>query len=140
MSDMIFTVRGTGLSPVKMSVDTGDFKFTVDGSNMEAASPVTYLLGILAGCLNITGHMVAKEMGLALNRMDVEVEGLIDPSVFLGESAEGRAGYKRLSVKLTADMTADENQRKLWLEAVSGRCPVMDNLKNLTKLDVQLTL
>lgn len=59
-------VRGESESPTKMLIKAGKFSITIDepenmGGENAGPSPVQVLLMSLAGCLNVTGHQIAKE-------------------------------------------------------------------------------
>ena len=78
MSDLIFSVKGESASPAKFIANTRNFKLIIDepedlGGTDENANPVEYILAGLAGCLNVVGHLVAKELGFTINKLKVEV-------------------------------------------------------------------
>lgn len=59
-------IGGESESATKMNLRAGKFKMIIDepenmGGSNEGHSPVQVLLMALAGCLNVTGHQVAKE-------------------------------------------------------------------------------
>jgi uncharacterized OsmC-like protein len=108
------------------------------GGTDEGPTPVEYILGALAGCLTVVGHVVAKEMAFELRGITFELAGDLDPAKFLGESATNRAGFQEIRVKVLPDSNASQEQLDAWLKAVGSRCPVSDNLANTTP--VQLTL
>jgi len=65
----------------------------------------------LAGCLNVTGHEVAKERGLALEGMRIRIEGAMSPCTFIGCSLEERAGFQRIQVTVDADCREPAGRR-----------------------------
>lgn len=143
MPDLKFDITGTSENPTKLNVETRQFKFVVDeppvlGGTDHGANPVEYLLGALAGCLNVVAHVVAKELELKLDGVTIDIEGNLNPARFLGQSKEERAGYKGINVKITPDTDADEALVSQWLEVVESRCPVSDNLANPTPVSIAL--
>lgn len=143
MSDLKFGVNGTSENPTKFNVSTRQFKFIVDepavlGGTDHGANPVEYLLGALAGCLNVVAHVVANELALPLKGVTIDIEGNLNPSKFLGQSDVERAGYKGIQVKITPDTDADESLVHKWLKTVESRCPVSDNLINPTPVVIAL--
>jgi len=105
MSDLIFSVKGQSKSATKFTAQARQFSLTIDepealGGRDESANPVEYILAGLAGCLNVVGHLVAKELDLELKHLDIEVSGNINPNRFLGLSEQERAGFKSITVIL----------------------------------------
>lgn len=112
---------------------------TAMGGTDAGPSPVQVLLMSLAGCLNVTGHEVAKQKGLTLHGMKINIEGFLNPCAFLGCSYEERAGFQSVNVKIDPDFenaTAEEIDQ--WLQETEDRCPVTDNIKAGTDLKVSL--
>jgi len=134
--DMTIKVVGKRLSPTKMKVKAGNFEITIDKLGGEAPSPLDYTLAALAGCLNIVATLVAKDMGIEIEDLSVEVEGVFNPGKLYGKGTQ-RAGYKEIKAKIKVKTDADEETLKKWLEQVEERCPVSDNLANPTPTKVE---
>ena len=105
MSDLIFSVHGESSSAAKFVANTRQFKLVIDepeglGGTDEHANPVEYLLAGLAGCVNVVGHLVAKEMGFTIDKLKVEISGNINPNKLFGSSNDERAGFKKIDLKL----------------------------------------
>lgn len=91
----------------------------------------------LAGCLNVTGHEVARQKGLKLKGMEVKIEGVMNPCTFIGCSYEERAGFQKVQVTVHADMEgATQEEIDAWLEETEKRCPVTDNVRAATNISV----
>ena len=143
MPELNFNATAKSESSTKTVVQADCFKMTIDepaglGGTNEGANPVQYLLAALAGCLNVMGHIIAKEMGFELRCLDIHLDGDLDPGKLFGKSDEKRAGYSEIRVTVKPDTDADEETIKKWLEAVEERCPVSDNLKNPTPVIIKL--
>jgi len=134
--DMVIKVVGERLSPTKMKVKAGDFEIVMDKLGGGAPSPIDYVLAALAGCINIVGTLVAKDMGINIEELSVEVEGVLNPGKLYGQGTQ-RAGYKEIRAKIKVKTDADEETLKKWLEQVEERCPVNDNLANPTPTKVE---
>lgn len=139
-----FDVTATAETATKTTVETRGFEFVVDepeelGGDDEAPNPVEYLIGSWAGCLNVVCHVVADEMGIELDDLEIDVEGELDPTKFLGEADDVRAGYREIRVEIVADVDADEETVAEWLDEVEERCPVADNVANPTPIDVSIS-
>ncbi|HBT26705.1 MAG TPA: osmotically inducible protein C, partial [Pseudothermotoga sp.] len=106
------------------------------GGDDRGANPVEYVLAALAGCLNVVGNLVAKEMDVKLQDLLIEIEGTLNPAKFQGKSSEERAGYKQINVKMKVKTDASPEILEKWLKTVEERCPVSDNLSNPTPLKI----
>jgi uncharacterized OsmC-like protein len=143
MSTIKFGVTAKSENNTKTEVVTRGFKMTIDepenmGGTNGGANPVEYLLAALSGCLNVVGHLVAREMGFELNGLELVLEGDLDPSKFSGKSMNGRAGYNEIRVTIKPHTDADKETLDKWLKAVESRCPVSDNISNPTPLHIVL--
>jgi uncharacterized OsmC-like protein len=143
MSELIFSVKAQSGSATRTDVEARGFSIVVDeppslGGDDAGPNPVEYLLAALAGCINVVGHLVAREMGFELRALDMQLEGALNPARFLNTSTEERAGYKAVDVRLRVDADADEQTLVEWARAVEARCPVSDNIGHATP--VRLTV
>lgn len=121
-------------SPKRTTVDTGSAEFVVG----KDVNPVEYFLGSIAACINSTGTMVARDMDLAIDDMDITVEGEIDYDRYNGEDTDARAGLQGVRVHAAVEADADEETLEAWLAAVEDRCPITDNVANETDLTVSV--
>ncbi len=143
MSDLKFKIIAESASAAKTIVKARNFEIIVDepeglGGTDSAPNPVEYVLAAFAGCLNVMGHLVASEMGFELRSLKIEMVGNLNPAKLFGKSDEERAGYKTIVVKMIPECDASEEILQIWLHAVESRCPVSDNLQNLTPVEVEL--
>lgn len=143
MATLKFGVVGKSESSTKTVVEARGFHITIDepetlGGTNGGANPVEYLLAALAGCLNVVGHLVAKEMGISLNGLTIELEGDLNPARFSGKSMEERSGYQNVRVTLKPDADANVELLDKWLKTVESRCPVSDNIANATPVSISL--
>jgi uncharacterized OsmC-like protein len=143
MSTLKFGVTAKSENSTKTVIVTRGFKMTIDepenmGGTNDGANPVEYLLAALSGCLNVVGHLVAREMGFKLNGLELSLEGDLDPAKFSGESMDGRAGYSEIRVTMKPKTDANQEMLDKWVKAVESRCPVSDNISNPTPLHIVL--
>ncbi len=136
-------VNGESESATKMNLRAGKFRMVIDepenmGGSNEGPSPVQVLLMALAGCLNVTGHYVAKERELNLKKMKITIDGNMNPCTFMGCSFDERAGFQKIVVKIKPEFAQPVEQAviKEWIEETEARCPVTDNIKEGTKIVV----
>lgn len=135
-SDAVTSYRltGTRLSPKRTSVDTGDAEFVVG----KDVNPVEYFLGAIVACINSTGTMVARDMDIDIQELEITVEGDVDYARYKGEESSARPGLQGIEASLSVAADADESTLETWLERIEQRCPVTDNVENETALEVSL--
>ena len=136
------TVHGKSESPMRMKIKSGKFEMIIDepenmgGTNM-GPSPIQVLLMSLAGCINITGHQVARQRGMKLRGMKLKIDGNLNPCTFIGCSYEERAGFQTVNLKVEPDFeNATPEEIQSWLKETEERCPVTDNIQNMTKINL----
>lgn len=127
-------VRGQRQGPKSTHVETERAEFVVG----KEATPLEYMLGSLAACINVIGHLVAKDRDVTIHDLAVDVEGDIDPAKYKGEATEPRAGFQSIRVAVTVDADVDEATLQSWMDEVAERCPVADNLRNVSDLAVSV--
>ena len=145
MADLKFRIKAQRASDAKTIVKARNFEIIVDepeslGGTDVAPNPVEYVLAALAGCLNVTGCLVAKEMGFEIKDLQIDICGDLNPARLFGQTETERAGYNKLEVKMIPVCDADEATLNEWLRRVESRCPVSDNLMNATPLKIALKL
>lgn len=143
MAILNFEAKAKSENSTKTIVETSCFKLTIDepenlGGTNDGANPVQFLLAALAGCLNVMGHIVAKEMNMDLKCLDIHLDGDLDPAKLFGQTTDSRAGYSEIRVTVKPDTDADKETLDKWLKTVEERCPVSDNLKNPTPVIIKL--
>jgi uncharacterized OsmC-like protein len=144
MAYMNFNITSESKNSTKLVVKARNFEMIIDepenlGGTNEGATPVEFLLASLAGCLNVVGHLVAKEMGFDLKKMKIDIDGDLNPAKFLGKPSKDRTGYVQINVKITAETDANEETLKEWLTKVEQRCPISDNLQNPTPIKFNIS-
>ncbi|MCE4566340.1 OsmC family protein [Maribellus sp. CM-23] len=143
MSDLTFKIEGEAQSPARLAVSARQFIIVVDeppalGGDDQGANPVEYLLASYAGCINVVAHLTAKELGIKLSGLKIQVEGNLNPARFLGKSDEERAGFKQINVDFFPETDASAEEISNWISLIKKRCPINDNLVNTTPLSFNL--
>ena len=121
-------------SPKRTTITTADGEFIIG----QEGSPLEYLLGSLAGCINVIGTLVADDMGIEIESLTIDIDGEIDPSRYLGKTDDGQAGFQSLAIDVEVETDASEETVEEWLGRVQDRCPVAENLRDGTDLSVTL--
>lgn len=139
MSVLNFSVNGVSKSSTKFESKARSFNLTIDepeslGGLDEGPNPVEYILAGYAGCLNVVLNLVAKEKGVQINDLKLDVNGDLNPSRLLGGD-EDRAGFKGINVNIEIDSSASDEELSLLLDEVKSRCPVNDTLANPTPIE-----
>lgn len=86
-------------------------------------SPLSYVLGALSSCNQITASIVAKELGVTLGEWTFDVQGDLDTAVMVG-GEEGNANFDAVTVRATVQTDADEATFEKLRTETERRCPV----------------
>lgn len=97
---------------------------------LDGPNPFEYILAGFAGCINAVGQNVAKELGLNLKSLQVEITGTI--------SQEERIGFNKIEIVLKPTTDASLKILQAWLKLVQQKSPVYDNLINPTPVELIL--
>jgi len=136
-----FAITAESKSESKTVVQARDQEFVIDepsamGGTNNGATPVEYLIGSWAGCLNVVTHTVAEEHDIEIDGIDFEITGDLDPRKFLQGVEDVRAGYQTVDVEITIAADADEATLQDLTAEVEERCPVGDTIANPTPTSV----
>lgn len=143
MSDLNVKIEGNAKSATQLNVNARKFSLVVDeppvfGGTDNGANPVEYLLAAYAGCINVVAHLTARELGIEVKSMKIEISGDLNPAKFAGEPDAERAGFKNIDVEFNPESDASPELTQKWIKVIKERCPVNDNLANPTPLSFNL--
>ncbi|MCE5314467.1 MAG: OsmC family protein [Armatimonadota bacterium] len=143
MADLTIAVEAKSCSKTRTDVSVRDLVFSIDepeklGGTNTGPNPIEYVLGALAGCINVVGHIVAKEMGFDISSMKLHLEGNLDPLGYMGRKTGVRPGFKEIRVSIDIESTASADVLQEWARAIEARCPVSDNLGQMTPINISL--
>lgn len=138
-----FEATAVSTTDTGLTVTARDFEWFVDeppslGGGDTGPNPVEYVLGALLGCLNVVVHLVAKEHGVTLTSFKATARGDLDPTKFLGKNMDVRAGYSGIEVTLEVEGDADQAKLDEIVKIAETRCPVSDNLANVTPVEIKI--
>lgn len=136
-------VSAESKNPTKVEVNVRGHSFEIDepeahGGTGSAPNPVEYELGALTGCFNVVAHVIAKEMGVEIQSLNIEASGELNPAKYQGEETDERAGFQSIELDIDAETDADEETERELFEQVEERCPVRDNISHETPVDLKL--
>jgi len=108
------------------------------GADDTAPTPPETLAFALGSCFVSTGRLIAMQKKINLRAIEAVVECELDFANALGVSQEKRAGYTgfKIIAKIDADMSPDD--KKNFLQEISSRCPMCDNILNPTPISYEL--
>jgi uncharacterized OsmC-like protein len=108
------------------------------GGSDSAQSPVELFLSSLATCQAITYRVWAAELGIAVDRVEVQVVGDIDLRGFLGVDEVERAGYEGVKLRVALRGPEPPDRYRELAEAVDRHCPVLDALTRPLRVEREL--
>jgi uncharacterized OsmC-like protein len=121
-------------SPITCSVDIGRALYDAQahegvGGPGTGACSGDLLLGALAACAQLTAQMVAANMGIAVERLEVVVEGDLDLRGTLGIDREVTPGFAAIRVRFEIDAPqASEEELASLHEKAERYCTVLQTL------------
>jgi uncharacterized OsmC-like protein len=108
------------------------------GGTDSAQSPLELFLTSLATCQAITYRIWAAELGIALDRVEVEVVGDIDLRGLLGMDGVEPAGYEKVTLRVSLDGPEPRERYDELAAAVDRHCPVLDAIARPTPIEREL--
>lgn len=142
MSLVNIQVTGNSVPNEQFVVKAGNFKISIgenqNDAQLNAPCPVEYILAGYAGCLNIVGGLVAKELNIDIKSVQIDISGDLNVNKYLGTSTDERAGFQAIEVKVKPISDAPTAELQNWINIVESRCPVQDNLFNHTPISLNL--
>ena len=93
----------------------------------------------LGGCVAAIGRIIANQRKLPVRGIEVSVEGDLDTDALLGKPTANRVGFSTITarVKIDADMPAADKEK--FAHDIEARCPISENLTNITPVNIVLT-
>lgn len=144
-SEHVQTVRveANRETPTRATVEARGFELTIDepeamGGTDQGPTPLEYLLASQAGCLNVTGTLVATDMGIDIEDLEIAIEGDFDQGTFQTERPDDRTGLQDIEVTMSVSADADRETHQEWAERVEERCPVSDTIRNETSVSLAI--
>lgn len=109
------------------------------GGRGEAPSPGWLLRAAVASCVATVIGMEAARDGVALERVEVDVDSESDDRGILGIDAEVPAGPLSMSVRVRIEGDADEATLRAIAERGAARCPICDAVKRAVPVSVEVS-
>lgn len=123
-----------GTCEVAVKVRSGH-EFRVDepealGGANSAANPVEYALAALGSCQAITYRVWAAQLGIRLEKVEIDIDGDIDLRGFFGVDERVRAGFNAVRIRVSLGGPEDPSRYAELAAAVDIHCPVLDLFRN----------
>ncbi|MDD3804412.1 MAG: OsmC family protein [bacterium] len=105
------------------------------GGDDKGPTPLEYLFVSLGGCIGTIAKITANQKRLKIDNLKIRIDGELDLDILMGKSKDNRAGFSKIvaEVSFDSDMTIEE--KKNFIKEVDERCPISDNIMNLTAVE-----
>lgn len=132
------------LEGVKVESTAREFKMILDepedgGGTNSGMNPVEALLCALGSCQSIITKMMAKDMGIEIEDIKIEIEGKLDTEGFQGNT-KIRPGLSNIKSNFIIKSSEPEEKINEMMKKVKQFCPVGDTVSNGTDLVVKYSV
>ncbi len=120
--------KGTGVYQ-EVRTEGSDHVIYVDaapvfGGNDEHPSPMSYILGSLISCSQVTAQLVAKDMGIELKSFEFDLTANLDTDILCGGALEGDPNFQDVEVNIVVETDVSKDVFKEMYEETERRCPI----------------
>lgn len=102
-------------------------------------TPLQMLLFAIGGCIGTIARIAAFQQKIDLRGMQIKVEGDYNPAGLMGKPTDDRVGFSEIRITAVIDADLTDAQKQQFLDEVSQRCPLHDNLTHTTAVVHSLT-
>lgn len=134
LETFVATAEGKGW-PTLVSITGTDWKVQVDeptedGGSNSGPNPMQYFISALASCQNEQAQVVADELSITIDKIEISAEVDLNLDGFMGIDDHSKDCFKRTDFKATVfgDITA-EQVTELG-KRVDARCPILSLLRS----------
>ena len=142
---VVLRVSGSLVGPLQFDMKSGRHTITADepssfGGENTGPSPTQYALAALASCQAITYRYWAAKEGIALDAIDVEVEGDFDMRGLFGLPGAGPTGFTAIRVHVTPHGPETAARYRALAKTVDEHCPILDLFRAETPVERRMSL
>lgn len=125
----------------QLNIKSEELQFTIDQKDVKknTHAHLEYLLAGFAACINMVGHQVADDLDMDLKSIQIEIKGTINTARIQGFNVKERSGFESIDLVVKPVTTADLITLKFWMDEIKERCPIYDNLFNITPINLVVT-
>jgi putative redox protein len=134
-------VRSENQGGFRSTVRIRDFTLTLDqpkgfGGLNTGPKPSEVLLAALAACQEVTWRLYADALGIALDSIQIELDGIQDLRGFLNVEGGIRAGFQHIFGTVIVGSPACDADIDRLKRVVDQHCPVLDDLRMPVAVDL----
>ena len=100
-----------------------------EGGTNSGANPMQYFAASLAGCQNEQAQVVAEELSININTINIDLEIGLDLSGFMGMAEHSNGSYKEIRMNTSVHGNLTDEQVQELGKRVDARCPILGLLK-----------
>ena len=104
------------------------------GGSDKGMSPGEMLLASCGSCMCMVMTAFARQNGIAIQDLHIDVEGDMDLLGYLNGGPDPRSGFQEIRCSVYLKTPATPEKVKKFLKFVEMRCPVADTIVNGTKV------
>lgn len=139
------TTRLIAGTATEVRTEARQHTFTIDepadlGGTDRGATPVEHLLAALGACQVITFQVWADKLGIALDSVEIALEGDLDLRGFFGLDPDVRPGFETIRVAVTIAGPETKDRYAQLIDTVERHCPVLDNLSTTVPVETTVTV
>lgn len=121
--------------PTKVNITDTEWELQLDepveeGGSNSGANPMQYFTASLVGCQNEQAQVVAEELSLKIEQINIDIEIDLDLSGFMGMSDHSNDSYKEVRMDAVVIGEASDAEIKAMGQKVDARCPILALLRN----------
>ena len=130
-----FQAEGQGNGwPTKVDITNTEWTIQLDepvedGGSNTGPNPMQYFTASLVGCQNEQAQVVAEELSLNIEQINIKIEIDLDLSGFMGTSDNSNGSYKNVRIDAVVIGEATDEQVKSMGQKVDARCPILALLR-----------
>lgn len=138
-----FRAAGSGTEGMRSDVRIRRHEVVVDeprglAGDDTAPSPVETALAALLSCQVVTYRLWAAKLDVALDVIELQVEGDLDVRGFYGLDDAVRPGFGDVRVRVSLSGPASAEDYRRLRNAVDAHCPVLDLFRGATPVRTEL--
>ena len=84
------------------------------------------------------GRIIANQSKIAVRGIEVSIEGELDTDRLLGKPSDKRTGFSSIAARVKIDADLSLVEKETFLRKIEERCPVSENLANVTPVSIML--
>lgn len=128
------TAKGEGW-PTAVKITDTQWTIQIDepkdeGGSNSGPNPMQYFAASLAGCQNEQAQVVAEELSLSIDKIDISLEIDLDLSGFMGMAEHSQGSYKEVRISALVSGSITEEQVIELGAKVDQRCPILGLLRS----------